>query len=139
MPVQKLKHGEPDWFAMVGALMSEAALAADLAPDTTLSILERYSDGDAIGDGRVQGIRFDLANGWPIFRVGVGADETADIVIELTKAAARTLNRLKSDDPVYAAEQARLLASGEMTVAGDLSAVVGWMAGVHDPIVERTL
>lgn len=139
MTVQKLKHGEPDWFAMVGALMSEAALAADLAPDTTLSILERYTDGDPIDEGRVQGLRFDLANGWPIFRVGVSVDETADVVIELTKAAARTLNRLKSDDPVYASERARLLASGEMTVAGDLSGVVGWMAGVHDPIVERTL
>lgn len=134
----RLVHGSAAWFQMAGALMCEAAGRAGLPPDASLSLVERYTDGQAFSDGLLQGIRFDIRGGQPSFRVGAGRGEEADIVVEVTAAASRELNSLYSADPRYKAALARLQASGEMRVQGDLARLGDWFAAVHDPIVDRT-
>lgn len=59
-------------------------------------------------------------------------------MIEVTTEAARTLNTRHSDDPDYEAAVGRYLATGEMTVQGDISHLADWFAGAHDAIVDRT-
>ena len=134
----KLRHGTKDWFEMVGALMSEAASQAGLSPELNLSLVERYTDGVELSEGLVQGIRFDIVNGKPSFRVGAQKDERADVTIEITAAAARELNRLRSADPSYPTARDKFLGTGEMRVDGDPSQLGGWLDAVHDPIVDRT-
>ncbi len=63
----KLRQGTIPWFQMVGVLMCEAAAEAGLAPDLTISLVERYSDGEALPGGLVQGLRFDVVEGQPRF------------------------------------------------------------------------
>lgn len=135
---EQLPPGTPAWLTMVGTLMREAAAQAGLPPSLTVSFVERYTDGAALADGLVQGLRFDITGGQPSFRVGVRPDETADIVVEITAAAARQLNALYSHDPAYAAAQAELLRTGDMRVVGDPAQLGPWLAAVHDPIVART-
>jgi hypothetical protein len=65
-----------------------------------LSLVERYTDGVELFEGLVQGLRFDIQNGKPSFRLGVRQDEGADITMEIAAAAARELNSLKSADPL---------------------------------------
>lgn len=134
----KIDQGAVAWFEMVGTLMCEAASQAGLAPDFNLSLVERYMDGVDLATGHVQGIRFDIINGQPSYRVGVRRDERGDVTIEITAAAARTLNLLRSSDPNFQTALQDFQSSGEMKVAGDPSMFGRWMAMVHDPIVERT-
>ena len=134
----KLRHGTTEWFEMVGTLMSEAASRSGLSPDLNLTFVERYTDGVELANGLVQGIRFDIVNGEPSFRIGAQQDESADINIELTAAAARKLNSLYSADPNFPVACDQFLSSGEMRVKGDPSQLGKWMEEVHDPIVDRT-
>lgn len=135
----KVPQGTPVWFEMVGMLMSEFATNARLPHDLAVSLVERYTDGTEIGDGRVQGIRFDIVDGRPLFRIGAASDERADVTVEVTAAVARELNALHSDDPAYAAARERAIATGAMRVDGDPSRLGGWLDAVHDPIVDRTI
>jgi len=134
----KLRQGTVDWFEMVGTLMCEAALQAGLAPDLNLSLVECYTDGGDLADGHVQGIRFDIKNGQPSYRIGVRPNERSDVTIEITAVAARTLNLLQSSDPNFQTALQDLQRSGEMKVAGDPSLFGRWMEAVHDQIVKRT-
>ncbi|WP_413626489.1 hypothetical protein [Luteibacter sp. Lutesp34] len=134
----KLEHGTPEWFELVGTLMSDAASRSSLAPDLTVSFVERYTDGTELSGGWVQGIRFDLVDGKPSYRVGVGLDEGADIVVEVTAAAARQLNLLRTNDARFAVVRDEILRSSDMRVEGDISRLGAWLESVHDPIVERT-
>jgi hypothetical protein len=134
----KLRQGTTAWFQMVGTLMCEAASQAGLAPDLDLTLIERYADGAEIGEGLIQGIRFDVIKGKPQFRVGVLPNEQGDITIELTAAAARKLNLLRSADPEYRTALEAVLGSGDLRVKGDLSRLGGWFGTLHDPIVEQT-
>jgi hypothetical protein len=134
----RLAHGTEAWFEMVGRLMCEAAARAALPPDLNFSLVERYLDGVPRSDGFVQGLRFDIRDGQPCFRVGALPDEEADVTVEVTAAASRKLNTLYANDPRYAAALARLQASGELRIHGDLAGLGVWFGGVHDPIVERT-
>ena len=135
----KILQGSAEWFDMVGRLMCEAAAGSGLSPDLDLSLVERYTDGAEITEGRVQGIRFDIRGGKPSYRVGATKDERADITVEITAAAARALNALRSTDPAYPLARERYLATGEMHVEGDPSSLGQWLEEVHDPIVDRTL
>lgn len=135
---EQLPPGTPAWLAMVGTLMREAAAQAGLPPSLTVSFVERYTDGAALADGLVQGLRFDISGGQPSFRVGVRPDEAADIVVEITAAGARQLNSRYTHDPAYAATLAELLRTGAMRVVGDPAQLGTWLATVHDPIVART-
>ncbi len=135
----KLRQGTTAWFEMVGTLMSEAASQSGLAPDLNVSLVERYTDGVEISECLVQGLRFDLCNGTPSFRVGVRRDERADITIEITAAAARAVNLLYDADPQYLDVLDKLLSTGEMRVDGDALRLGGWLKIVHDPIVDRTI
>ena len=132
-------HGTAAWFEMVGQRMACAAAQAALPADLTVSFLETYVDGEVGPDGLRQGIRFDIVRGQPSWRVGARPGERADIQVEITTGAARRLNRLRAADPAFAAEQDRVLGSGEMKVEGDLARLGGWLASVHDDIVDRTL
>lgn len=134
----KLQQGTTEWFEMVGTLMSDAASQSRLAPDLTVSFVERYTDGAELPGGLVQGIRFDIVDGKPSYRVGAGLEERADIIVEVTAAAARALNLLRSTDPRYAVVRDEVLSSSEMRVEGDISRLGAWLEAVHDPIVERT-
>lgn len=134
----RLTHGSATWFTMAGSLMVDAATRARLPPDCNVSLVERYTDGVALSDGLVQGLRFDIVGGKPSFRVGAGVDETADIVVEVTSAASRELNSFYADDPRYAAAADRLRGEGEMRVHGDLARLGAWFPAVHDPIVAHT-
>lgn len=136
--IPKLRQGTLAWFEMAGTLICEAASQAGLAPDFNLSLVERYTDGVDLADGYVQGIRIDVINGQPSFRIGVGRNERGDVTIEITAAAARTLNVLRRSDPNFQTALQVFQTSGEMKVAGDLSRFGRWMETVHDPIVERT-
>ena len=135
----KLRQGNAAWFEMVGRLMIEAASRSGLSPELDLSLVERYSDGAELSEGLLQGIRFDIRGGVPSFRVGVGREERGDVTIEITAAAARELNRLRSVDPSYPNSRDRFLSTGEMRVEGDPSRLGDWLDGVHDPIVDRTI
>ncbi len=133
-----LVQGTAAWFEMVGRLLVDAASRAALPADLNVSLVERYSDGTGLSDGLVQGLRFELLGGKPVFRAGVGPSERGDVTIEVTAAAARTLNTLYADDPHFAEARGRFLATGEMVVAGDPSRFGAWFDTVHDPIVDRT-
>ncbi|MFC7380519.1 hypothetical protein [Brevundimonas sp. GCM10030266] len=87
----------------------------------------------------MQGIRFDIAEGRPTFRIGAGRDERAEAIVEVTAAVARELNLLRSDDPAYVAARDRAIAEGGMRVDGAPSKLGGWLDAVHDPIVDRTI
>lgn len=134
----KLPQGSPAWFDMLGTLMCEAALRAGLAPDENWSLVERYTDGTTLPNGRVQGIRFDIVNGLPSYRIGVHTDEHADVVIEVSAAVARELNLLYTDDPAYGAALDRAKQTGQISMEGDLSRIPDWFTAIHDPLVDRT-
>lgn len=135
----KERQGTTAWFEMAGTLMCEAASQAKLSPELNVSLVERYTDGVEMSEGLVQGVRFDIVGGKPSFRVGVRPDERADVTVEVTAAAARELNTLRSADPNYQAARDKFLSTGEMRVAGDPSRMGGWLDAVHDPIVDHTL
>lgn len=135
----KLPQGTLEWFEMAGTLLSEYAAKAGLPPELNVSLVERYTDGAEIGEGLVQGIRFDIVDGRPSFRIGAGRDERADVIIEVTAAVAHELNVLRSDDPAYPAARDLAIAEGNMRVDGDPSRLGGWLEAVHDPIVDRTI
>lgn len=137
-PAQKIPHATTAWFEMVGALMCEAVSDAPLAADYSISLLERFTDGAVHANGLIDGFRVDVIAGKPVFRVGVGADETAEIVIEVTRKGSYDLNSRYAADPSFETTLAGLLASGDMRIEGDLSRASEWMGSVHDPIVERT-
>jgi len=136
---EKLRHGTAAWFEMVGNLMCEAARRSGIAPDTNVSLVERYTDGATLSEGLVQGLRFDIVDGIPSFRAGARPDEWGDITIEITTAAAKSLNLLLSADPAYGAATDHFMQSGAMRVHGDLSKLGEWLKHAHDPIVARTL
>lgn len=136
---ERLPQGTREWFEMVGTLMSELAVEAGLPPELNVSLVERYIDGAEIGDGLVQGMRFDIVDGQPSFRIGAGADERGDVIVEVTAAVARELNLLRSYDPAYAAAVDQAVVAGDMRVDGDISLLGGWLGAVHDPIVDRTI
>ena len=135
---EKFKQGTAEWFDMVGTLMSEAAAQSGLGPAVNVSFLERYTDGTQLSGELVQGIRFDIVDGKPFYRVGAGKDERADIIVEVTAAAARELNLLRTTDTRYEAVRDEVMRASEMRVEGDISRLGAWLEAVHDPIVERT-
>jgi hypothetical protein len=134
----RLPYGSAAWFHMVGNLMCEAAMRADLPADFDVSLVERYTDGFQFQDGLTQGLRFDIRGGKPSFRVGVLLEERADITVEVTAAASRELNSLYGADLRFQSALARLQGSGAMKIDGDLGRLGDWFGRVHDPIVERT-
>jgi hypothetical protein len=134
----RLRHGSLAWFQMAGGLMCDAAARAGLPPGFAISLVERYIDGVELADGLVQGLRFDIEDGKPSFRVGARRGESADITVEVTAAASHELNSLYSADPRYQAATARLLASGDLRINGDIARLGDWFGAVHDPIVDRT-
>jgi hypothetical protein len=139
MSFGKLRMGTAAWFEMVGTMMVEGAARSSLPSELNLSFVEVYTDGLDVGDGLVQGIRFDIASGQPSFRAGVRPGERGDVTVEITTEAAQRLNSLRSADPAYADVMSHLLETGEMRVDGDPSRLGGWLQELHDPIVERTL
>ncbi len=134
----KLRQGTVPWFEMVGEFICEAIVQASLPRDLNMSLIERYTDGTPLPDGLSQGLRLDVSDGKPSFRVGVFPDERADVIIDVTANAARALNTLRSDDPEYVRLVSNYLNTGEMQMTGDLSALGPVFASVHDPIVQRT-
>ncbi|WP_222308457.1 hypothetical protein [Rhizobium leguminosarum] len=131
----KFRQGTAGWFEMMGTLMCEAALHAGLTLDFNLTLVERYTDGVELAGGHVQGIRFDIINGQPSFRIGVRRDERGDVTIEITARAARALNVLRSCDPDY--QTASRFSEVGRDEGWRRSVAVGEM--VHDLIVERTI
>lgn len=138
MDHSKIRQGTTAWFHMVGQLMTRTANEAGLPTSLSVSFVERYTDGSEVAGGLVQGIRFDIADGRPSFRVGAGHDETADVVVEIAADAARRLNILRTADQAYSAALQNYLEGGEMRVTGDPSRLGSWFEAVHDAIVERT-
>ena len=132
------KQGTREWFEMVGSTMTRVALASIHDRGLTVSLVERYTDGDDLAPGLKRGIRFDLVDGAPSFRAGALPDETADIVVEVTAEAARALNEVRSDDPSYAALRQHFVDSGDLRVTGDPTPLAALLDAVHDPIVDRT-
>jgi len=133
-----LPQGTAPWFEMVGELMCKAASDYGLSLDLNVSMVERYTDAVAISDEIDQGLSFYIRGGAPSFKVGARRDEKVDISIEITSAAARTLNLLYSADPKFAAAVETFLSEGEMRVSGDPSRLGDWLSTVHDTIVNRT-
>lgn len=137
-PAAKLPQGTTAWFEMVGTLMCAAASRSGLAPDLNWSLVERYSDGVTLPNGRIQGIRFDIVNGAPSFDVGVDKDERGDVTIEVSAAAARELNLLYTADPAYVIARDRATRLRQIRVDGDLSPMADWLNAIHDSIVDHT-
>jgi hypothetical protein len=137
-PRMKVAHGTTAWFSMAGSLMCEAASRAALSPALNVSLVERYTNGIELSDGRVQGLRFDIIGGKPSFRVGACHDEVADITVEISAEASRALNSLYGTDPNFGLAFARFQSTGELRIDGDFARLGAWFNSVHDPIVERT-
>jgi len=134
----RLEHGTADWFEMVGRVMCDAAAQAALPPGLNFGLVERYLDGAPLPGGFLPGLRFDIRDGQPRFRVGALPGEQADVTVEVTATASRELNTLYANDPRYPAALARLQASGELRIHGDVAGLGAWFGSVHDAIVERT-
>jgi hypothetical protein len=134
----RLPHGSAAWFDMVGNLMCEAAMRADLPADFDVSLVERYTDGEQLQDGLTQGLRFEIQGGKPLFRVGALPEECADITVEVTAAASRELNSLHAADPRFKRALTRLQGSGDMKIGGDFGRLGEWFTQVHDLIVDHT-
>lgn len=134
----KIRHGTPAWFEMVGRLMTQAAQNAALAPDLNVSLVERYLDGVEWAPGLVQGLRFEIVDGRPSFRIGARPGEQADIVIEVTAAASRLLNTLYGDDPAFQVALHECRRDCAFRIEGDLTRLGDWFGAVHDRIVEQT-
>jgi hypothetical protein len=135
---QKIRHGTVEWFDMVGTIMVKGAQQAGLPAGLNVSLVERYTDGAALPGGMVQGLRFEIVTGKPSFRVGAYSDEQADVIVEISTAAAKTLNRLQSADPRYRVALDAFVQSGDMRVTGDITRLGDWLGAAHDPIVART-
>jgi hypothetical protein len=135
----KLPQGSLAWFDMVGDEIAKVAAHIGLPPGLRLSMIERYLDGAALENGFCQGLRIDVDDGALACRTGVGADETADVVIEVTGPAARTLNLLFSADPNYRRTLAEAVARGELRVSGDPGPLAPVLDMAHDAIVRRTI
>jgi hypothetical protein len=134
----KVLHGTTAWLEMVGALMEEAALQADLSPNLNVSLVERYTDGVELSEDLVQGLRFEIIGGKSSFRLGARRGERADITVEVTAAGSRELNTLHSADSNFHTALAKLESNGDFKVDGDLSRLGNWFTAVHDRIVDRT-
>lgn len=135
----KLSQGSLAWFDMVGDEIVKAAAQHGLPPDLHMSMIERYRDGAELENGLCQGLRIDVADGNLEYRTGVRADETAEIVIEVTGPAARRLNLLFSADPDYRRTLAEAVAQGELQVSGDPGPLAPILDMAHDGIVRRTI
>jgi hypothetical protein len=129
-------QGTPAWFEMVGHVMSEAVKKAMLQPGQNVSLVERYTDGEALEDGLVQGFRFDIIGGKPSYRVGVRPEERGDITIEVSSKVARELNHMTAAASAIAREA--YLKTGEMRQDGDPSILGDWFGQVHRSILART-
>jgi hypothetical protein len=134
----KLTQGTTAWFEMVRGQMRDAAVRFGLSSDLNVSLVERYTDGAELSEGLLQGIRFDIEDGEPSFRIGALRDERADVTVEVTAAAARELNLLHDADPKYRTARDGFLSSGDMRVDCDIAKLGGWLESAHDPIVDRT-
>jgi hypothetical protein len=119
-------------------ILVEGVREAELPADLNISLVERYTDSVALNDGLLQGLRFDVIAGKPSFRAGAYPDEQADIIVEISAGAARTLNSLHAADPRYKLALEAFLNTGEMRVTGDIAQLGQWLAAVHDRIVDRT-
>lgn len=135
----KVAHGTAAWFDMVGRVLQDAATQAKLAPDVHVCLVERYIDGRELGQGLVQGLRFEIVGGKPAFRRGARQDERGDITVEVTQAASHALNILYAADPRFLTTLADVQAKGEFTVDGDLVRLGTWFEVAHDRIVDRTM
>ncbi|UYB54284.1 hypothetical protein OCJ37_10290 [Xanthomonas sp. AM6] len=131
-------QGSSEWFDMVGTLVCRAVKRAGYPFPGNWTLIERYSDGVRLPNGLIQGIRFDLRAGAAAYRVGVAPEEQGDATIEVTSAAARTLNLLYSHDPRFETNMKHALDSGAITVEGDLSPIAEALAQSHNDIVDRT-
>lgn len=125
-------------FEKVEGLMCESAARTALPPGLNFGLVERDLDGIPLSGGFVQCLHFDIRDGQPSFMAGAMPDEKADVTVEVTAAASRELNTLYANDPRYVAGLARLQASGELKIRGDLVDLGAWFARVHDPIVDCT-
>jgi hypothetical protein len=134
----KVLHGTAAWFDMVGSVLMDAATRAELPQDHNVSLVERYTDGSALGPGLVQGLRLDIINGKPSFRRGARRDECGDVTVEVTRAASYKLNTLPGDDPAFQRALAHLQANGELKIEGDPARLGVWFTVVHDQIVAQT-
>ena len=134
----KIPHGTTAWFEMVGSVMVDAATQAALPSGANISLVERYTDGVDLGTGMAPGLRFEIVDGKPSFRLGARAHERADITVEVTAAASRRLNTLYGDDPRFHAALADLQRTGQLKIDGDLAGLGDWYDTVHDQIVHRT-
>ncbi len=132
----RIPQGTPDWFEMVGKVMSDAADRAGLSPDHNVSLVERYSDGVDFGDGLFQGFRFDIVDGKPSYRVGVRPDERGDINVTVASAVARRLNQLGNAEAATARED--FIRTGKIREEGDLSRLGDWFPATHAKILEQT-
>jgi len=136
--VEKQPHGTEAWFRMVGTLMCEAANRAGLSPLVNVSLMERYTDAGELSPGLEQGLRFDIIGGVATFRVGAHTGEAADILVEVTSSASKTLNSLHSDNPEFELAFAKFERTGEIRITGDMAKLGGWFLTVHDRIVDAT-
>ncbi|MBB6122782.1 hypothetical protein [Sphingobium subterraneum] len=134
----KIRQGTEEWFYMAGSVIVQAIEDAGVSPSENFSLVERYTDGTVMSNGLVQGIRIEIIDGRPSFRVGAQENESADVTVEVTAAAARKLNALHNSSPDYEAVRTAFLNTGEMRVTGDVAKIGSWLDAAHDPIVDRT-
>lgn len=136
----KIAQGTPEWLHMVGVTLTDAANEAGLPNNQNLVFLERYTDGEPIGGGLIQGLRLDFRNGKAFYRIGAGVEEEGDVVIEVSRYAARQLNLHYSEDPAYIELLEEFHANGQLKVVrGDISHLGDWLASTHDLIVGQTI
>jgi hypothetical protein len=125
------------------ALGEEAQRLLDAGPRDgsapAFTYVERFTDPPlARADGREQGYRMEVKDGRVWIRAGVDAGETADGVVVMDYAAARSTMRFRSG-PELDALTAQAFAAGQVSLAGSLDSMPVDLGALHDALFDRTV
>ena len=137
---EKIAYLTPPWFKV---LEEEAQAAVDTAAieGAKFSLLERFADAPEAfrpSPDLLAGFRIDVADGRATVRAGAAADETADLVIELSWEGANQLARTPSGPPMDGL-MAEFVEAGSMNASGSLDDFPADINTIHDAVLARTV
>jgi len=137
---EKIAYLTPPWFKV---LEEEVQAAVDTAAieGARFSLLERFADAPEAfmpSSDLLAGFRIDVADGRATVRPGAAANETADLVLELSWKGANQLARTPSGTPMDGL-MGEFVQAGSMDVEGSLDDFPADINTIHDAVMARTL